>query len=242
MVILAVPYPALAALVPQIASALAGKVVIDPTNPLNDDYSPMILGAENSAAEQIAEMAPEARVVKGFNAIFAANLTPEAIAARSRPAAVFLASDDVDAMSSVADFIFGPRTGPGYPVHLDGRPPTRGDVPSDDRSRLRRRLRNRTRLRVRHGVNPAESARVVAVAAITCAGWRSYGRRRRALPGGYDEGCDEAEPSEHRRGHDATALSRAAPWVWRACASRSARHVGSSIASRASGREPCCRS
>ena len=107
MVILAVPYPALAALVPQIASALAGKVVIDPTNPLNDDYSPMILGAENSAAEQIAEMAPEARVVKGFNAIFAANLTPEAIAARSRPAAVFLASDDVDAMSSVADFVRG---------------------------------------------------------------------------------------------------------------------------------------
>ncbi len=81
--------------------------MIDPTNALNEDYSPMILGAETSVAEQIAAMAPEARVVKGFNAIFAANLTPEAIAARARPAAIFLAADDAAALSTVADFVRG---------------------------------------------------------------------------------------------------------------------------------------
>jgi NADPH-dependent F420 reductase len=49
------------------AGGLAGKVVLDCTNPLKPDMSGLAVGCDTSAAEQIASWAPEARVVKIFN-------------------------------------------------------------------------------------------------------------------------------------------------------------------------------
>ena len=55
----------------QSLGSLAGKVIVDITNPLNDDYSALTIGHATSAAEEIAKAFPEAEVVKAFNTLFA---------------------------------------------------------------------------------------------------------------------------------------------------------------------------
>jgi predicted dinucleotide-binding enzyme len=50
---------------------LAGKVIVDITNPMNDDYSALTIGHATSAAEEIAKAFPEAEVAKAFNTLFA---------------------------------------------------------------------------------------------------------------------------------------------------------------------------
>jgi len=48
---------------------LAGKVLIDCTNPLTPDFSALEVGHTTSGAEQVAEWAPGARVCKAMNQI-----------------------------------------------------------------------------------------------------------------------------------------------------------------------------
>ncbi|MFN7678516.1 MAG: NADPH-dependent F420 reductase [Cyanobacteriota bacterium] len=74
--ILAIPYLACAEALPQIRTALAGKVVIDATNPLNSDWSPISFADQSSAAEEIAKLIPAARLVKAFNTVFADVMVP----------------------------------------------------------------------------------------------------------------------------------------------------------------------
>jgi 8-hydroxy-5-deazaflavin:NADPH oxidoreductase len=71
VVVLAVPYTsARDEVAPAIRDAVAGKVVVDVTNPLKPDYSGLV--TENtSAAEEIQQQLPEASVVKAFNTLFA---------------------------------------------------------------------------------------------------------------------------------------------------------------------------
>jgi predicted dinucleotide-binding enzyme len=51
----------------QVARSLAGKVVVDCTNPLKEDNSGLALGYATSGAEQVAEWARGAKVVKALN-------------------------------------------------------------------------------------------------------------------------------------------------------------------------------
>jgi predicted dinucleotide-binding enzyme len=51
--------------------SLAGKVIVDITNPLTPDYMGLTVGHDSSAAEEIAKAFPEAEVVKAFNTLFA---------------------------------------------------------------------------------------------------------------------------------------------------------------------------
>jgi NADPH-dependent F420 reductase len=53
----------------QTLGALSGKILIDATNPLAPDLSALTVGTTTSAAEQIAQWAPGARVVKSFNTV-----------------------------------------------------------------------------------------------------------------------------------------------------------------------------
>lgn len=53
----------------QTAGNLAGKVIIDCTNPLNEDFSALSCGFTTSGAEQVAGWAPGAKVYKAFNQI-----------------------------------------------------------------------------------------------------------------------------------------------------------------------------
>lgn len=72
---------------------LAGKVVIDISNPLTPDYMGLTLGHSTSAAEEIAKALPEAQVVKAFNTLFAQVLADGPAFADGQRASVFVASD-----------------------------------------------------------------------------------------------------------------------------------------------------
>lgn len=73
--------------------SLAGKVVIDITNPLTADFMGLTLGHDTSAAEEIARAVPEAEVVKAFNTLFAQVLADGPRFANGQIAPVFFASD-----------------------------------------------------------------------------------------------------------------------------------------------------
>lgn len=68
VVVIAVPWGPAEAVAREIGDAVAGKVVIDATNPLNADYSGL---ATDNGAEQLARLLPGARVAKAFNTLFA---------------------------------------------------------------------------------------------------------------------------------------------------------------------------
>lgn len=72
---------------------IAGKVVIDITNPLTADYMGLTIGHNTSAAEEIAKAAPQAVVVKAFNTLFASVLAEGADFSPSAKVNVFVASD-----------------------------------------------------------------------------------------------------------------------------------------------------
>ena len=80
--------PALRAL-----GSLAGKIVIDITNPLTADFMGLTLGYDTSAAEEIAKAVPEAEVVKAFNTLFAQVLADGPQFADGQIAPAFFAGD-----------------------------------------------------------------------------------------------------------------------------------------------------
>jgi predicted dinucleotide-binding enzyme len=74
------------------AGTLAGKIVVDCTNPLTADFSGLVLGHTTSGAEQVAGWAKAAKVYKafnqtGFNIMGAPRL-------EGRPAVMFVCGDD----------------------------------------------------------------------------------------------------------------------------------------------------
>jgi 8-hydroxy-5-deazaflavin:NADPH oxidoreductase len=80
IVVLAVPYSALAGVAAEIAPVAAGKIVIDPTNPLKSDYSGLANVGSASGAEELARLLPESKIVKAFNTVFAGNTAnPQAL-------------------------------------------------------------------------------------------------------------------------------------------------------------------
>jgi 8-hydroxy-5-deazaflavin:NADPH oxidoreductase len=105
VVVLAVPYPAAAPLVEQYGDQLAGKVVVDITNPINvETFDGLVTPADSSAAQEIAKAAPGgAPVVKAFNTTFAGTLVEGQV--RDLPLDVFIAGDDADAKNAVAGIV-----------------------------------------------------------------------------------------------------------------------------------------
>ena len=67
VVVLAVQWPSARPAVKELADALAGKVLIDCTNPVKGDLSGVSIGQTTSAAEKIQSWAPNCTVVKAFN-------------------------------------------------------------------------------------------------------------------------------------------------------------------------------
>jgi predicted dinucleotide-binding enzyme len=70
-ILLAIPFAACADCLVSLAKDIAGKIVVDVTNPLNPDWSPLLLGETNSAAQSISALLPGSHVVKAFNTVFA---------------------------------------------------------------------------------------------------------------------------------------------------------------------------
>ena len=100
VVVLAVYYPDAREAVEQYGDALAGKVVIDITNPVNESFDGLVTPPDGSAAQELARSAPGARVVKAFNTTFAGTLSEGRVA--DQPLDVFIAGDDEDAKTTVA--------------------------------------------------------------------------------------------------------------------------------------------
>jgi hypothetical protein len=101
IVVLAVPYPAIADVIAQRGETLAGKIVVDITNPLDfETFDSLVVPADSSAAAQIAVALPESRVLKAFNTTFAATLAAGTVGPLTTT--VLIAGDDADAKSALA--------------------------------------------------------------------------------------------------------------------------------------------
>jgi len=104
VVVLAVYYPVVAEVIARRGEQLAGKVVVDITNPLNvETFDSLVVPADGSAAAEIAEALPQSRVVKAFNTNFAATLASGTVG--DQPTTVLIAGDDADAKSLLAGIV-----------------------------------------------------------------------------------------------------------------------------------------
>lgn len=98
IVILATPFAAAADVARK--ANFTGKLVIDVSNPVNQDFSGLQVGHSSSAAEEIAALLPGATVVKAFNTIFAQHYAT-GLKIEGRPLQTFIAADDAAARARV---------------------------------------------------------------------------------------------------------------------------------------------
>jgi len=100
IVIVALLYANVVPVVTRYGDALAGKVIVDISNPFNPAADGLATPDETSIAQEVAKAAPaSASVVKAFNTIFGVVLD------QGRPLDVFMAGDDAGAKTRVAEFI-----------------------------------------------------------------------------------------------------------------------------------------
>jgi predicted dinucleotide-binding enzyme len=104
IVVLAFPYPALSDVLATRGGQLAGKVVVDITNPLNfETFDSLTVPADSSAAAEIAASLPQSRVVKALNTTLAATVASGAVG--DLQTTVLIAGDDAEAKSLLADVL-----------------------------------------------------------------------------------------------------------------------------------------
>jgi len=104
IVVLAVPYPAVEDVLAQRGASLAGKVVVDITNPLDfETFDSLTVPADGSATAEIAAALPESRVLKAFNTNFASTLASGAVGPLATT--VLIAGDDDDAKARLAEVV-----------------------------------------------------------------------------------------------------------------------------------------
>ena len=101
VVVLAVYYPDARSIVEQHGDQLAGKVVVDITNPVNETFDDLVVPPDSSATAELAALAPDARFVKAFNTTFATTLREGEVSGQKLD--VLIAGDDEQAKDSVAD-------------------------------------------------------------------------------------------------------------------------------------------
>lgn len=100
VVILAVPYPAVESIIASHKDALAGKTVIDITNPLNfETFDSLVVPVGSSATAEIQAQLPTSRVLKAFNTNFAATLATGKVG--DITTTVLVAGDDEDAKNAL---------------------------------------------------------------------------------------------------------------------------------------------
>jgi 8-hydroxy-5-deazaflavin:NADPH oxidoreductase len=69
--VLGVYYPDAREAVKQYRDQLAGKTLVDITNPVNDSVDALVVPPDGSASKELSQLAPAARFVKAFNTTFA---------------------------------------------------------------------------------------------------------------------------------------------------------------------------
>jgi predicted dinucleotide-binding enzyme len=104
VVFLATPYAANAQVVPSLAGALAGKVLVDCTNPVGPGLSHG-LDSRRSGSQVLQDLAPQARVVKAFTVYGCENFENSAYPGYGVRPAMFFCGDDTAAKARVAGLI-----------------------------------------------------------------------------------------------------------------------------------------
>ena len=161
VVIVAVDDRAVLDVVASLSDVLGGVILVDLNNPIDPPHFESRYAGGASLAERIAEAAPEARVVKAFNTVYAEWLedqpSPERVGSASEasaePVQVFLASDDEPAKAIVAALVEAIGC---LPIDVGGL-------------RVARHLENLTGFEVdlvQRGVAPYIGVRLVAGAAL----------------------------------------------------------------------------
>lgn len=102
VVVLAVYYPVVSAVIEQYGKQFNGKVVVDITNTLNDTFTEPRFD-NTSGAEEIAKLLPNSKIVKAFNTTFAGTLISGQVA--GQPLDVLIASDDASAKALITDLV-----------------------------------------------------------------------------------------------------------------------------------------
>lgn len=104
IVVLALPYGAIADVLASYEGALDGKTVVDITNPVDfATFDGLVVPADSSATAVIAAALPGAHVVKAFNTNFGATLATGTVGGLTTT--VLVAGDDADAKQSVIDLV-----------------------------------------------------------------------------------------------------------------------------------------
>ena len=104
IVVLALPYDAEPRRRRQRRDALAGKVVVDISNPVDfATFDRLVTPDDSSAAQEIQKAIPASKVVKGFNTVFAGTLVAGQVAGEKLDVA--LAADDAEAKDAVAALV-----------------------------------------------------------------------------------------------------------------------------------------
>jgi hypothetical protein len=104
VVVLAVPYPAVSEVLAARGADLAGRIVVDITNPLDvETFDSLTVPPDASATAEIAAALPDSRVVKAFNTTFAGTLVAGRLG--DLPTTVLIAGDDAEAKAVVADIV-----------------------------------------------------------------------------------------------------------------------------------------
>jgi 8-hydroxy-5-deazaflavin:NADPH oxidoreductase len=99
IVVLAVPHPALKDILENYGDNLAGKIVVDVTNPVDSEtFDSLAVPAHSSAAAELAEELPSSQVLKAFNTNFAATLSARNIGPNTT--LVLVAGDDAEAKAT----------------------------------------------------------------------------------------------------------------------------------------------
>jgi len=104
IVVLAVPHVAIDDIVAARGADLAGKIVVDITNPIDfETFDSLVVPADGSRASELAKALPDSRVLKAFNTNFAATLAQRTIG--GLPTTVLIAGDDDLAKRALADVV-----------------------------------------------------------------------------------------------------------------------------------------
>jgi predicted dinucleotide-binding enzyme len=104
IVVLAVPYSALSEIAAERADQLAGKVVVDITNPVDfATFDSLVVPPDSSATAELAAALPDAKVLKAFNTTFAATLASGTVG--GQPTTVLVAGDDADAKAQLVELV-----------------------------------------------------------------------------------------------------------------------------------------
>ena len=104
VVVLAVPYPAVSDVIAQRGEQLAGKIVVDITNPMNlETFDSLVVPADSSEAAELAAALPSSRVIKAFNTTFAGTLAAKSVG--PNPTIVLVAGDDEEAKAALISAI-----------------------------------------------------------------------------------------------------------------------------------------